>query len=74
MKNYNSNIQNKQIVKEGLIDRFIDSFFDSYKKGIHKQFTNKTRERYPELAKSLEDVVKELDKSMEIIRKKKPVQ
>jgi hypothetical protein len=73
MKNSNAKSQDKQILREGLIDRFIDSFFDSYKKGIHKQFTNKTRERYPELAKSLEDVVKELDKSMEIIRNKKPV-
>lgn len=63
--------ETKKLVKEGLLDRFIDSFFDAYKRGIDKQFVNKTRERDPELAKSLDNVVSELDKAIESIKKKR---
>lgn len=51
----------KKNLKEGIIDKFIDSFIDSYKKGLDKQFINKTKERTPEVAKSLENVSKMLD-------------
>lgn len=48
-------------LNEGLVDKFIDSFFDSYKKGLDKQFINKTKERNPKVAKSLDNVSKMLD-------------
>lgn len=48
-------------LKEGIVDKFIDSFFDSYKKGLDQQFINKTKERNPEVAKSLDNVSKMLD-------------
>lgn len=64
---------NKKLIKEGLIDRFIDSFFDAYKRGIDKQFVNKTKERDPELAKSLEIAVLNIDKAREMLKNKKPL-
>lgn len=48
-------------LNEGIVDKFIDSFFDSYKKGLDQQFINKTKERNPEVAKSLDNVSKMLD-------------
>ncbi len=50
----------KKPINEGIVSRFINAFFDSYQKGLDKQFINKSRERNPEIAKSLEKVSKEL--------------
>jgi hypothetical protein len=73
MKSNINKTQSKPVIKEGLIDRFIDSFFDSYKKGIDKQFVNKTREKNPELAKSLDNVIANLDKAMQTLKSKKGI-
>jgi hypothetical protein len=48
-------------LNEGIVGKFIDSFFDSYKKGVEDHFIEKSRERSPELAKSLDNVRKMLD-------------
>jgi hypothetical protein len=40
---------------------FSDAFFDSYKRGIDKQFIQKSKERNPELAKTLEKIAKDFD-------------
>ena len=50
----------KKHINEGIVSRFIDAFFDSYKRGVDKQFIQKSRERNPELAKTLEKVSKDL--------------
>jgi hypothetical protein len=50
----------KKPINEGIVSRFIDSFFDSYKRGVDKQFIQKSKERNPELAKTLEKVSKDL--------------
>ena len=51
----------KKPLKEGVFDRFVDAFFDSYKKGLDKQFIEKSKQRNPELAKKLAAVTKSLD-------------
>lgn len=50
----------KKKINEGIINRFIDGFFDSYKKGLQKQFINKSAEKNPEVANALKDVEKDL--------------
>jgi hypothetical protein len=50
----------KKPINEGIVSRFIDAFFDSYKRGVDKQFIQKSREQNPELAKTLEKVSKDL--------------
>jgi hypothetical protein len=50
----------KNNLNEGIVSRFIDAFFDSYKRGVDKQFIQKSREQNPELAKTLEKVSKDL--------------
>jgi hypothetical protein len=51
----------KKPINEGIVSRFIDAFFDSYKRGIDKQFIQKSKERNPELAKTLEKIAKDFD-------------
>lgn len=50
----------KKPINEGIVSRFIDAFFDSYKRGVDKQFIQKSKERNPELAKTLEKVSNDL--------------
>jgi len=62
----------KEKLNEGIINRFIDGFFDSYKKGLQKQFIDKSAKRNPELGKALKDVDKDLaalEKKLEKILK-----
>jgi hypothetical protein len=61
----------KKPINEGIVSRFIDAFFDSYQKGLDKQFIEKSRERNPEIAKSLEKVSKNLDDLTRRIRNNK---
>lgn len=70
---HNKKITEKAILKEDLIKKFIDSFFDAYKRGLQSQFINKTRERNPSLASSLENVIVNLDKAREVLRNKKAI-
>lgn len=51
----------KEKLNEGMVSRFIDGFFDSYKKGLQRQFIKKSAQRNPELGKALVNVNKELD-------------
>lgn len=51
----------KKPLNEGIFSRFVDAFFDSYKKGLQKQFIEKSKQRNPELAKKLSDLTKTLD-------------
>lgn len=50
----------KEKINEGIVTRFIDGFFDSYKKGLQNQFIKKSAQRNPELGKALMDVDKDL--------------
>lgn len=60
----------KKSINEGIISKFIDSFFDSYKRGLDKQFIQKSKERNPELAKTLEKVSRDLDDLNKMLRSK----
>lgn len=48
-------------LNENLINRFIDSFIDAYKKGVQKQFIEKSAERSPILAQGLEQAAAKMD-------------
>jgi phosphate uptake regulator len=50
-----------QRLNEGILNRFIDAFFDSYQRGLEKSFHDKVKKRDPELAKRVEKLDKELD-------------
>lgn len=50
-----------KVLNENLINKFIDSFIDAYKKGVQKQFIEKSAERSPILAKGLEQAAKQMD-------------
>lgn len=52
----------------GFIDRLINFFFNSYKKGIDEHFINITKHRDPELAKSLENTLTNITKIKEILK------
>jgi hypothetical protein len=56
-------------LNEGIVDEFIDSFFDSYKKGLDQQFINKTKERSPQLAKGLQDATEQMDDIVKYLQK-----
>jgi hypothetical protein len=43
----------KQKLNEGVINKFIDGLFNSYKKGLDKQFARTSAKRNPKLAKKL---------------------
>jgi hypothetical protein len=51
----------KKPIREGIVSRLLDAFFDSYQKGLDKQFIQKSKERNPELAKTLEKIAKDFD-------------
>ena len=62
----------KEKLNEGIVSRFIDGFFDSYKKGLQRQFIKKSAQRNPELGKALANVDKDLaalEKKLEKILK-----
>lgn len=64
----------KQPIKEGILNKFVDSFMDSYKRGLDKYFIEKSAERNPELAKALQntsDTLDDLQKILDKINKKK---
>jgi len=51
----------KQKINEGIINKFIDGLFNSYKKGLDKQFAKKSAKRNPQLAKKIDKVNNDLD-------------
>jgi hypothetical protein len=64
----------KKPIKEGILNKFVDSFIDSYKRGLDKYFIEKSAERNPELAKALRDTsdsLADLQKVLDRINKKK---
>lgn len=71
MKNPLVKKESKKLIKEDIFDRFIDSVFDAYKRGIQKQFVSKTAEKYPELSKNLDSIYKNLTSLQNQLAKKK---
>ena len=57
----NKNLKEGKVLNENLINRFIDSFIDSYKKGVQKQFIEKSKAKSPILAQGLEQAAKQMD-------------
>jgi hypothetical protein len=51
----------KQKLNEGVINKFIDGLFNSYKKGLDKQFARTSAKRNPKLAKKIDKVNNDLD-------------
>ena len=56
-------------LNEGIVGKFIDSFFDSYKKGVEDHFIEKSRQRSPELAKGLENAASQMDDIVKYLQK-----
>lgn len=56
-------------INEGLVEKFITSFFDSYKRGIEKRFIQKSRERNPELANELQKITNSLENVDKLLKK-----
>lgn len=48
-------------LNEGILNKFVDAFFDSYKKGLDQHFINKSAEKYPEVSKKLTNISTDLD-------------
>ena len=59
----------KKPINEGIVSRFIDAFFDSYKRGVDKQFIQKSKERNPEIARALDQIINDLDSLDRILKK-----
>jgi hypothetical protein len=57
----------KQPIKEGILNKFIDSFMDSYKRGLDKYFIEKSAQRNPELAQALKDTGDTLDRLQKVL-------
>lgn len=48
-------------LNEGILNKFVDAFFDSYKKGLDQYFIDKSSEKYPEVSKKLTNITNDLD-------------
>ena len=59
----------KKQINEGIIDKFIDGLFNSYKRGLDKQFAKKSAKQDPELAKRIDNVNKDLDDLVKYLQK-----
>ena len=59
----------KKQINEGIIDNFIDGLFNSYKRGLDKQFVKKSAQRNPELYKKIDKVNSDLDDLVKYLQK-----
>ena len=58
-------------LNEGILNKFVDAFFDSYKKGLDQTFINKSAEKYPEVSKKLDNITNDLDDLVKYLDKYK---
>lgn len=58
-------------LNEGILNKFVDAFFDSYKKGLDKHFIDKSAEKYPEVSKKLSNITNDLDDLVKYLDKYK---
>ena len=58
----------KYVVKEGILDKFINSFFDSYKKNRMNQMKSKLS-KDPKLKKLVDDAAKDMEAIKKHIQK-----
>jgi hypothetical protein len=59
-------VEKKQI-SEGIISKFIEKFFDSYKRGLEKQFIAASRQRDPELGDNLDKADQHIQDAIDIL-------
>jgi len=57
----------KKPLIENIITDFIDKFFESYKKGITKQFIAASRKRDPELGDNLDKADQHIQDAIDIL-------
>jgi hypothetical protein len=62
--------EGKRILREGILDRFISSFFDAYKNGVEKAFIDRASERTsPEMKKVLTKFAQDVQKNEKELEK-----
>ena len=59
----------KKQINEGIIDKFIDGLFNSYKRGLDKQFAQKAAKQNPELARKIDNFNKDMDDLVKHLKK-----
>lgn len=59
----------KKQINEGIIDKFIDSLFNSYKRGLDKQFAKTAAQKNPELAKKINNFNRDMDDLVNHLKK-----
>ena len=64
----------RKLITENLFNKLVDSFFDSYKRGLEDQFLNSIKRRDPELArqfKKANDILDDIQVKLDTLNREK---